>query len=201
MEAEEKSFSNEEINISRKSLLLLAIVTEGSVCISAYAMAWFFDINIYNISVDFWKELFYGTLLAIPPALFFSYAISKKAEGVKYVKHLREIALLYLKPIFSKCTNLDIFFISLLAGFSEELLFRGVLQIKFGIVVASLIFGLLHFVSPIYFITATVMGFYIGYLFSYYDSLLVPIQVHFTYDYILLMYLKYYLDDSKEQLQ
>ncbi len=95
--------------------------------------------------------------------------------------------------MFSEAKLPDLCFISVFAGLAEELLFRGVIQVKLGIVGASIIFGLLHFLTPAYFIIATLMGFYLGFLFQYYDSLLIPIQLHFIYDLGALIYLRYFL--------
>jgi CAAX protease family protein len=108
---------------------------------------------------------------------------------------LRRTIIHDIKAIFSETKLLDLCFISVCAGLGEELLFRGAIQVKFGIVVASIIFGLLHFITPAYCIIATIMGFYLGFLFQYYDSLLIPIQLHFVYDLGALLYLRYFLSN------
>ncbi len=81
--------------------------------------------------------------------------------------------------------------VSLLAGFGEELLFRGVIQAGLeqltgtatGLVLASLIFGLLHAITPAYFILATIMGLYLGLLYQLTGNLLIPCLVHALYDW------------------
>ncbi|MDR4508775.1 MAG: CPBP family intramembrane metalloprotease [Candidatus Brocadiaceae bacterium] len=98
-----------------------------------------------------------------------------------------------VQTLFSHSQLFDIIIISGLAGFAEELFFRGILQVKLGIIWASIIFGLLHFVTPAYGIVAIVMGLYIGILFHYTQSLLVPVQLHFIYDFAALVYLKYFV--------
>jgi hypothetical protein len=94
--------------------------------------------------------------------------------------------------MFSEAKLPDLCFISVFAGLAEELLFRGVIQVKLGIVGASIIFGLLHFITPAYCVIATIMGFCLGFLFQYYDSLLIPIQLHFIYNLGALIYLRYF---------
>ena len=86
--------------------------------------------------------------------------------------------------------------VSLIAGFAEEILFRGIIQIRFGIVTASILFGLVHFVSPAYLIVTSVMGLYIGCVFYLSGSLLVPIQLHFIYDLGALVYLRYFVKEG-----
>ena len=106
---------------------------------------------------------------------------------------LRKTIINDIRVIFSKTKLLDLCLISILAGFAEELLFRGVIQVKLGIVGASIIFGLLHFITPAYCVIATIMGFYLGFLFQYYESLLIPVQLHFIYDLGALVYLRYFV--------
>ena len=90
------------------------------------------------------------------------------------------------KPLFIELNQAELFYISVLAGFAEELLFRGLLQPLWGIVVASLIFGVLHAATFGYFLLATAMGFYLGGLLQYTGNLLVPIAVHALYDFFAL---------------
>jgi len=94
---------------------------------------------------------------------------------------------------------MEIVVIAILAGLAEELLFRGVIQAKLGIVPASIMFGLLHCVTPAYVVIATVVGFYLGVMYTFYQSLLVPIQLHFVYDLAALIYLKYFATEAVEE--
>ena len=81
-----------------------------------------------------------------------------------------------------------------MAGLCEELLFRGTLQIwasgQWGlptaIVVVSIVFGLVHFVTPTYFILAAGIAAYLSDTMYLVDrpNLLIPITTHALYDYI-----------------
>jgi hypothetical protein len=129
---------------------------------------------------------------ALIPLILFYLLLSERVNNMPLVGSLRRTIIHDIKAIFSETKLLDLCFISACAGLAEELLFRGAIQVKFGIVVASIIFGLLHFITPAYCIIATIMGFYLGFLFQYYDSLLIPIQLHFVYDLGALIYLRYF---------
>jgi uncharacterized protein len=80
--------------------------------------------------------------------------------------------------------------LGLAAGFGEEMLFRGVLQwevaSRFGDVVAlggtSIVFGLLHAVTPLYAVLAGLASIYFGWLYQSADNLAVPIVTHALYD-------------------
>ena len=81
------------------------------------------------------------------------------------------------------------------AGISEEVLFRGVVQVAlarvFGdpgaLLAASVLFGLVHFATRAYAVLAGVMGLYLGALFLFQGTLLAPIITHAVYDFIALI--------------
>ncbi|MGB7326100.1 MAG: type II CAAX endopeptidase family protein [Rubripirellula sp.] len=97
--------------------------------------------------------------------------------------------------------------ISLCAGIGEELLFRGWLMpwlsqgwsavqpaevsapiaMAVGLVGSSIAFGLVHPLTKLYIVVATVMGFYFGGLLIWSGNLLVPITAHAAYDTVQLI--------------
>ncbi len=82
-----------------------------------------------------------------------------------------------------------------MAGFSEELLFRGLLQPHIGLVAASLVFGLLHGPSrglwPLA-AWAAGAGLFLGSLQISAGNLLLPTLVHAFYDALALLYVRYF---------
>jgi membrane protease YdiL (CAAX protease family) len=77
-------------------------------------------------------------------------------------------------------TNLVL--ISVFSGVGEEVFFRGAVQPEFGLVVASLAFGLLH-VGPdrrylVWTVWAVLAGFLFGLLYEWTGGLLAPITAH-----------------------
>jgi hypothetical protein len=96
-----------------------------------------------------------------------------------------------ITTVFASATVVDICLISIWAGIAEELLFRGVLQTRWGLIPTSILFGVLHFATPAYALLATVVGLYIGLLHHFFRSLLIPIQLHALYDFAALLYLRY----------
>jgi membrane protease YdiL (CAAX protease family) len=100
-----------------------------------------------------------------------------------------------IRPLFAPCTLLDLALLSLLAGFGEEVLFRGLIQGALtawwgpgpALAAASLLFGLCHAVNGAYAVLATVMGGYLGWLFLASENLLVVIVAHALYDFIALI--------------
>lgn len=88
--------------------------------------------------------------------------------------------------------------VSAAAGLGEEILFRGVLQPiaiewttpTLGVLAVSLLFGILHAASTAYFLLATAMGAYLGWMAHYYADLLAPIITHALYDFAALLWLQ-----------
>ena len=104
-----------------------------------------------------------GTLGAVVPLALFMLLLSEKADGIPLLGSLRSLIINDIKVMFSEAKLPDLCFISVFAGLAEELLFRGVIQVKLGIVGASIIFGLLHFLTPTYFYYCHTYGvFYLG---------------------------------------
>ncbi len=83
--------------------------------------------------------------------------------------------------------------LAFLSGIAEEALFRGALQPKVGLVAASLLFGLAHFVPRREFAvwtgTTILAGFMLGLLFQETENLIAPIVAHFTVNAMNLRWL------------
>ena len=87
---------------------------------------------------------------------------------------------------------------SITAGLGEEWLFRGLLQGALArhlsdvpaIVLASIAFGLCHYITHTYFILATVLGAVFGWLYFTTNNLLTVIVIHALYDFIALLILQ-----------
>lgn len=115
----------------------------------------------------------------------------------QWAERLRRLIRERLLPLFSRLRWWAIGVIALAAGIGEELLFRGVVQSGLAgiagpgiaLVIASLLFGVAHALTPAYFVLATVIGFYLGGLYSATGNLLVPVLVHFLYDWLALAWL------------
>lgn len=175
----------------RKRLLLLAILTEGLAFVLAAALAAWLGIPLYPHGAPFLSHLLMGMLWTIPPLSLFLLLMSRPAAGMRGIGALQRKMVNDIRPLFAQSSAVDLIFIALLAGIAEECLFRGVIQTKWDLIPASVIFGLFHFVTPLYAAVATVMGFYLGLLYWAYGNLIVPVQVHFLYDLGALLYLRY----------
>jgi uncharacterized protein len=106
-----------------------------------------------------------------------------------------------LVPLFRDCGPMKLLIIAALAGVGEETLFRGVIQaavaeeiggphgVGLGLLIAAMLFGLLHPITPTYAALAGLIGLYLGWLWLASGNLLVPIVTHGLYDFLALLYL------------
>lgn len=104
--------------------------------------------------------------------------------------------------VFRNRNYFHIFFLCIIIAFAEELLFRGIIQTHFGIVIASVIFALLH-VRYLYkwvlFTAVVLLSFLLGYLYLMTNNLLVTFFAHFLIDFVFALKIrKDYLQSDNE---
>lgn len=96
--------------------------------------------------------------------------------------------------IFRSPSLFQIAFITMLVAFSEEILFRGVIQTHFGLIVSSIIFALVHYrylFNWFLFLNVVLLSFLIGFVYYFTENLVVTILMHFIIDFLLGMSIKY----------
>ena len=91
----------------------------------------------------------------------------------------------------------DFLVLACIAGFSEEILFRGFLQpwlehswnMTAGLITSNLIFALVHAITPLYALLAFLIGLYLGIFLDYQGerNLLIPIVIHTLYDFVIFI--------------
>ena len=102
-----------------------------------------------------------------------------------------------LAPSMHRYHWTDLFVLGAIAGITEEILFRGVIQpwmesswgMTSGLIASSIIFGLVHAVTPLYALLATLVGIYLGLAMDYGGerNLLTPIIIHGLYDFLAFL--------------
>ncbi|PFE04211.1 CPBP family intramembrane metalloprotease [Bacillus cereus] len=95
--------------------------------------------------------------------------------------------------MFKGISVIQLFVITFVIGFAEEFLFRGVLQTQFGLVIASVIFAVLHVryvKKPFLFCFVCMISFVFGYVFQWTGNLFITIFAHFLVDFIMGLQLR-----------
>ena len=173
-------------------LVLLAVLLEGGLAGLAWVLGRF--LNQPSLATFHWDgpDVIMGILASLPMLALFLVFLR---WPVGPLVHLQRFMLEFIPSLFGRCTLFELGAISLLAGVGEEMLFRGVLQgvltrwlgPEIGLAGASVLFGLIHLISPTYAVVAGLMGAYLGWLWQVSDNLLVPIVVHAVYDFFALI--------------
>lgn len=151
--------------------------------------------------IDFsWAALQYGFLLTLPLGLFAAALdlIENQVPALKDVTKATQRSVLALmggtfQPALALGTAVAL---GLAAGIGEEMLFRGVMQYEIasrlgtvtGVAWSSIVFGLLHAVTPLYAVLSGAASVYFGSLYLWTDNLAVPIACHTIYDIGALFY-------------
>jgi membrane protease YdiL (CAAX protease family) len=95
---------------------------------------------------------------------------------------LREISEELAPRLVDGAASTSLVLVAIFSGVGEEAFFRGALQQEFGLVVASVLFGLAH-ISPdrrylVWTAWAVLAGFVFGFLYEVSGGLLAPILAH-----------------------
>jgi membrane protease YdiL (CAAX protease family) len=116
--------------------------------------------------------------------------------GWEPIRRLVEFVVEQMGPLLARYSAVELAALAAVAGISEEILFRGVVQVGlarllpagWALVMASALFGLVHFATRAYALLAGVMGVYLGILFLLQGSLMAPIVTHALYDFVALIH-------------
>lgn len=122
-----------------------------------------------------------------------NYGVLRFAPPVAPVRALRRLYGETLRPVFAAASGFDMAAVSVAAGIGEELLFRGAAQAEFGLMVASVLFGLAHVGgrdSLAFGVWVAMMGFGLGGLAHVGGGLMAPVVAHVLYDAAAIGYIR-----------
>jgi membrane protease YdiL (CAAX protease family) len=192
--------------IERIPFLNMAALTEGGLLVLALAISWFAGINPFEHLLWQWDSVLWGLAGTVP--LFIGFLLTYRFP-IGSLQRIRSLLDDVLAPSLAICRWYDLILLACLAGFCEELLFRGVLlplcqhaavgpwlhnePFLVGLILSSLLFGLVHCATVTYVVAASVVGVYLGSLIYVTESpnLFTPIIVHTVYDYLAFLVITY----------
>jgi membrane protease YdiL (CAAX protease family) len=188
---------------------LLALLFEGGLGAVALLVGWLLghwpaigiDASRWTSLPAAWPQLTAAGLglAATVPLLAALFVIDRFPLGP--LRSLRQLAEELIPRMFAGASVLQLALVSLAAGVGEELLFRGLVQgglsrwigEPFGpwiaLAIASVLFGVCHWLNSTYAAAAALAGLYFGILFWLTGSLWTPLVAHATYDFLALLYL------------
>jgi membrane protease YdiL (CAAX protease family) len=168
-----------------------ACVFEASLIVVALLLAWIADINPFVSLYFSVSAIAIGVLGTIP--LFFIF-LSSQHLAHQSLREIKDLLLKTLAPSLHQRPWTDLLLLATIAGVSEELLFRGVIQpwiaaswgFAAGLWVSNIIFGLVHAVTPLYALLVTMVGVYLSLSMTVggENNLFIPIIIHSLYDFL-----------------
>ena len=184
--------------LDRNQFLNLGALVEGGLVLLAFGFGWVAGISP-TARLDFnLPGLLLGLAGTLP--LLAGFTLFRRSTWPPLVEIDRQLQETIV-PLLARCRWYDLVLMGLLAGVSEELLFRGVLQpwmsrygLAWGLVISNVIFGLAHMITPLYALLAGLAGVYFG-LMSLVawpgesPGLLAPIVAHAVYDWLAFVLL------------
>lgn len=107
-----------------------------------------------------------------------------------------------LRPVAQDLTGPHILLLALLSSLGEEVLFRGLLTPALGVVVSSVLFGVLHQVRGpsrwVWILWATAVGLMLGTIFAATGYLIGPLLAHAVVNAVNLGYLRDHDPDAND---
>ncbi|WP_027158995.1 CPBP family intramembrane glutamic endopeptidase [Methylobacter luteus] len=167
---------------------------EASLIVVAVVLGWIAGINPFENLRFSEAAIAYGVLGTAP--LFIVFGALEQLQ-IDSLAHIRRLLIDTLGPGLNRYHWSDVFMLAAIAGVSEEILFRGVIQpwiesswgMTIGLIGSNIIFGLVHAVTPLYALMAALVGLYLGWTLDYGGdrNLLTPIIIHGLYDFLAFM--------------
>jgi uncharacterized protein len=173
-----------------QDFFIKACCFEASLIIIAYALGWIAGID--PIAKFFYSEkaVLYGVIGTLPLVLLFQ--VAERRKEVSFQK-IRRLLLETLGPALYRRHWSDLLILAAIAGVSEEILFRGVIQswletvwgMSTGLIACNILFGLVHAITPLYALLAFIIGVYLSMSMDYDGerNLLIPVVIHALYDF------------------
>jgi membrane protease YdiL (CAAX protease family) len=172
-------------DLSERELLLHLYITQTILLSLSLILGWFIYKDVWFIEAFFnWNDtsiltmgLLVGILVVILDLLFMKILPKSFYDD----GGLNE-------RIFKNRSIYHIAFIALIVAFSEEVLFRGIIQTHLGLIAASVIFAIIHYrylFNWYLFANIIILSFVIGYIYHLTNNLAVTFVLHFIVDFLL----------------
>ena len=192
--------------INEQNFFKVACYFEGSLIVVAIVLGWIADVDPFANIIFSEMAVFYGIIGTIPLFIFFVALYQIQIDAFQQIKRT---LLETLAPSMHRYHWTDLFILGAIAGITEEILFRGVIQpwmesswgMTGGLIASSIIFGLVHAVTPLYALLATMVGIYLGLAMDYggQRNLLNPIIIHGLYDFLAFLVIVHTYRNNKAE--
>ncbi len=172
--------------------LRFALLFEAAVGVVALIAAWVLGVSVGpTLGLDWSGVLFAACGVGLLLLLF---TLTMRSTWPPFQRIRGELGRL-LDLLFGTCGPAGLLAVSIMAGISEELLFRAVIQQSIAahlstvaaLIVTNLVFALAHAITPTYAVLAFAMGTVLSLVFLLSGSLIAAALTHAIYDFVALL--------------
>ncbi len=184
-----------KLELQPRTLFLVGFTLElGLILPAGFIGYWTSGTTAFPFRVAFDLDgILWGVGATVPMIALAFFLTTPFGQKIPAFRRIYERVRDLLGDPLSKLSGEEIVSLAGAAGVGEEVLFRGVLLAvtgPYGLWISSLVFALLHALTPAYFVLASLMGLYLGWVQVNSQNLLAPILVHWIYDAVALHLLK-----------
>jgi len=194
--------------LDREQLVYYGVGLEVGLMLIAGGICWLwpipFELDPLCVSTSLTNL---GAVLAglVAAAGMFCVGFTLWVSRIAVFRRMRAFLMEQLAPAMNQCQAWEIALVALSAGVGEEVLFRGVLQPRIGWIAATILFALLHAISPTYVLVTLILGAVLAWVQIWSGNLWAPIVAHAVYDYWMFLiliraYRRRQLEMSNDQL-
>jgi membrane protease YdiL (CAAX protease family) len=182
----------------QQNFAFTAAAFEGGLVAVAIVLGWLLQKPpLATLSFNL-RDTILGVVATLPPLGIFWLSIKLPLRPFQKIVQILDETLV---PMFRHCGWTQLAILATLAGVGEEMLFRGIVQataaswmgghygVIVGLLLAALLFGLLHYLTATYAIMAGLIALYLGGIWLAVGNLLTPMVIHGLYDFLALAYL------------
>lgn len=181
-----------EMNERRAQNVAMAMIFEVALGFAGVVVAALAGIDLKSQLVVSKDAILHGLLACLP--MLFMLLVLYQVKWRPLIELRREVERI-IGELFGGSSWFELALVSIAAGVGEEVLFRGALQplaihwLSFwpGFIGVAIVFGLAHAMTKTYFVLATVIGIYFGWLAMCNNNLVTPIVAHAVYDFLALV--------------
>jgi membrane protease YdiL (CAAX protease family) len=174
-----------------RQLLGRVALLEGGLCVVAVLWAIFGRIPIQQALTPVFPYVWLGIGLGAALLLLNVMTLEYGARYFAWCQRIKQMIEYEIAPLFRGISVSGAFMLAVISGISEEVFFRGVLQEQFGLIVASLIFGVAHVwrKNAIWYgLYAVLIGGLLGGVYASTRNLWAPVVAHMLNNFIAILY-------------
>lgn len=198
-EKSENDYDPADVSRSEARAFSVTAIIGASLIPLALIIAAALSVDVFSQFLGEPAAIFWGVIASAPLlAILRGFLVTKWRPLADF----RQSQLEFFSTIGFRITTRRALILAVIAGVSEEMLFRGALQtfiardhsLVYALVLPNILFGALHARTPLYAIIAGFVGLYLALCFAATGSLLTPIITHVLYDFVALEWTRKAID-------